>query len=72
MNNTEETLGLRVLSVSPGHHDNNVNVNTSINVTFSADINPASFVKNIVILEDYNNIYKELLLDNLRNVLDKK
>ena len=60
MNNTEETVGLRVLSVSPGHHDNNVNVNTTIDITFSADINPASFVKNIVILEDYNNIYKNI------------
>ena len=28
MNNTEETVGLRVLSVSPGHHDNNHKDNT--------------------------------------------
>lgn len=58
MNNYNETIGLRVLSVSPGHQSTNVNVNSSIEITFSADINPASFVKNIVVLEDHNKVYK--------------
>ena len=60
MNNTNETIGLRVLTVSPSHNSSNVNVNTSIEFTFSADIDPSSFVKNIVILEDHNHIYKNI------------
>ena len=60
MNNTNETIGLRVLSVSPGHQSSNVNVNSEILVTFSADINPSTFVKNIVVLKDYNRIYKNI------------
>lgn len=60
MNNTNETIGLRVLSVSPNHQAANVRVHDSIEITFSSDINPASFVKNIVVLEDYNRIYKNI------------
>lgn len=60
MNNNNETIGLRVLNVSPSHQVANVNVHSSIEITFSADINPASFVKNIVVLEDYNRIYKNI------------
>lgn len=65
MNNYNETSGLRVLDVSPGQRANNVNVNTDVSVTFSADINPASFTKNIVVLEDYNHIYKTV--DSLKD-----
>lgn len=60
MNNGNETIGLRVLNVSPSHQLTNVNVHSSIEITFSSDINPASFVKNIVVLEDYNKIYKNI------------
>ena len=60
MNNTNETVGLRVLTISPNHHASDVNVNSVIDITFSSDINPASFVKNIVVLEDYNKIYKNI------------
>lgn len=60
MNNSNETIGLRILNVSPSHQTSNVNVNSSIEITFSSDINPASFVKNIVVLEDYNKIYKNI------------
>ena len=60
MNNNNETIGLRVLSVSPSHQLANVNVHSSIEIAFSSDINPASFVKNIVVLEDYNKIYKNI------------
>ena len=60
MNNTNESIGLRVLNISPNHQSSNVNVNSEIQITFSADINPASFNKNIVILEDYNKIYKNI------------
>lgn len=60
MNNTNETIGLRVLNISPNHQSSNVNVNNNIEITFSSDINPATFVKNIVILEDYNKIYKNI------------
>lgn len=65
MNNYNETSGLRVLDVSPGQRASNVNVNTDVTVTFSADINPASFTKNIVVLEDYNHIYKTV--DSLKD-----
>ncbi len=58
MDNNNETIGLRVLDVSPSNHSTNANVYSSITVTFSADINPGSFDKNIVVLEDYNKIYK--------------
>ena len=60
MNNQNETLGLRVLSVSPSHLESSVNVNTSISVTFTSDINPSTLTKNIVVFEDYNK--KNLLL----------
>lgn len=60
MNNTNETIGLRVLSVSPSHQSTNINVNSSIDIEFSADIDPSSFVKNIVVLEDHNHIYKNV------------
>lgn len=60
MNNTNETVGLRVLTVSPNHRASDVNVNSSIDITFSSDINPASFMKNIVVLEDYNRIFKNI------------
>lgn len=60
MNNTNETIGLRVLNVSPSHNSANVNVNNEISITFSADIDPSSFVKNIVVLEDHNHIYKNV------------
>lgn len=60
MNNNNETMGLRVLNVSPSHQLANVGVNSNIEITFSSDINPASFVKNIVVLEDYNKIYKNI------------
>ena len=60
MNNTNETYGLRVLNISPNHQSNDINVNSEINIEFSSDINPASFHKNIVILEDYNKIYKNI------------
>ena len=60
MNNTNETIGLRVLNVSPSHQLTNVNIYSSIEITFSSDINPATFVKNIVVLEDHNKIYKNV------------
>lgn len=65
MNNYNETSGLRVLDVSPGQRASNVNVHSSVTITFSADINPASFTKNIVVLEDYNHIYKNV--DSLKD-----
>jgi hypothetical protein len=60
MNNTNETIGLRVLNVSPSHQMADVKVHSNIEITFNSDINPASFVKNIVVLEDYNKIYKNI------------
>lgn len=60
MNNNNESIGLRVLSVSPSHTESNVNVNSSIDVTFSSDINPITLSKNIVVFEDYNKIYKDV------------
>ena len=60
MNNTNETIGLRILNVSPNHQSTDANVNSSIEITFSSDINPATFVNNIVVLEDHNKIYKNI------------
>ena len=60
MDNNNETIGLRVLNVSPSNQSANTNVHGSITVTFSADINPGTLGKNIVILEDYNKIYKNI------------
>lgn len=65
MNNTIETIGLRVLDTSPAHLSTNINVNSNIDITFSGEINPATFVKNIVVLEDHNKIYKNL--DSLKD-----
>lgn len=60
MNNYNETQGVRVADVSPGQREGKVNVNSSVTITFTADINPASFARNIVVLEDYNKIFKNV------------
>lgn len=60
MNNYNETQGLRVVEVSPGQREGKVNVHSNIAITFTADINPASFARNIVVLEDYNKIFKNV------------
>jgi len=60
MDNYNETQGIRVLNVTPGQRANNVNVNASVTIEFTADINPASFAKNIVVLEDYNKIFRNV------------
>ena len=60
MNNTNESIGLRVLDVSPNNRSSNVNVNSDIKITFTADINPQTFIKNIVVLKDYNHIFKDI------------
>lgn len=60
MNNTNETIGLKVLSVSPAQKESDVNVNSTIDIAFSSDINPATLMKNVVVLEDINRIYKNV------------
>ena len=60
MDNNNETIGLRVLSVSPSNHSTNANVHGSIVITFSADINPGTLGNNIVVLKDYNKIYENV------------
>ena len=65
MNNQNETIGLRVLSISPSHLESNINVNSSIDVTFTSDINPSTLTKNIVVFEDYNKVYKSI--DDLKD-----
>lgn len=60
MNNTNETIGLKVLSVSPAQKESDVNVNSTIDIAFSSDINPATLMKNVVVLEDVNRIYKSV------------
>lgn len=60
MNNTIETQGLRVLNISPSQRASNVNVNSHIDITFSSDINLASLEKNVVVLEDFNKVYKDV------------
>ena len=60
MNNSIETIGVRVLDVSPGNRSSNNNIHSDIVITFNADINPASFANNIVVLEDYNRIFKDV------------
>ena len=58
MDNQNETLGLRVLTTTPSHSESNVNVNSSIDITFTSDINPETLGKNIVVFEDVNRVYK--------------
>ena len=58
MNNTNETQGLKVLNVVPGLRAKDVNVNTSIDIEFSSDIDVGTLTKNIVVLEDINHIYE--------------
>ena len=53
-----ETVGLKVLSISPTHMESNVNVHVDIDITFTSDINPNTLGKNIVVLKDTNKIYK--------------
>ena len=36
MNNTNESIGLRVLDVSPNNRSSNVNVNSDIKITFTS------------------------------------
>ena len=68
MNNTNESIGLRVLDVSPDNRSSNVNVNSDIKITFTADINPQTFIKNIVVLKDYNHIFKDI--NSLKDLRD--
>ena len=60
MNTTTETIGLKVLSVSPSQKESGVNVNSTIGITFTSDVNPATLAKNVVVLEDCNRIYKNI------------
>lgn len=60
MNNGNETLGLNIISTSPEAHMSNANVNSNIEITFSADVNPLSFQNNIVVFEDYKNVYTKI------------
>ena len=58
MDNMNETIGLKVLLMSPSHQESNVNVNSSIDITFTSDINPNTLGKNIVVFKDTNKVYK--------------
>lgn len=60
MNTTIETVGLRVINTNPAHEAVKVNVNTDIKIEFNGDINPSTLLKNMVILEDHNHIYKNI------------
>lgn len=60
MDNYSESLGVRVVNMSPGYRENNVNVNANVTVEFNVDIDPSTFSKNIVVLEDSNKIFKNL------------
>lgn len=58
MNNTNETQGIHILTTSPSNKELNVNVNSTIDVEFSSDIDMGTLVKNIIILQDINRIFK--------------
>lgn len=58
MNNTVESIGLRVQSATPGSKESSVNVHSDIKVEFNSEVDVATFNKNIVVLEDLNGIYK--------------
>lgn len=60
MNTTIETIGLRVLSTEPAHEAVKVNVNSGFRIEFNGDVNPSTLVKNMVVLEDHNHIYKNI------------
>lgn len=60
MDNTNETQGVRVLSTVPALNETNVNVNSSIDVEFSSEINVGTIIKNIIVLEDINKIYTDI------------
>lgn len=57
MNNGNETLGLSVISTVPEAHQTNVNVNKTIEIKFSGDINKSTLNNSIIVFEDYNGIY---------------
>lgn len=57
MNNGNETLGLTVISTKPTAHETCVNVNSPIEITFSADLNKSTLNNSIVIFEDINGVY---------------
>lgn len=58
MNNTNETQGIHILTTNPQNKQLNVNVNSTIDVEFSSDIDMGSLVKNIIVLQDINRIFK--------------
>lgn len=60
MNNTNETQGLKIVSITPSHKQSGINVYSSIDTVFSSDINPITFTNNVVVLEDINRIYKNI------------
>lgn len=57
MNNGNETLGLTVISTNPSAHETCVNVNSPIEITFSADLNKSTLNNSIVVFEDINGTY---------------
>lgn len=57
MNNTVESIGLHVLSVSPINKEKDVNVHSDITITFDSDVDIGTFNRNIVVLQDINGIY---------------
>lgn len=57
MNNGNETLGLTVISTKPTSHETCVNVNSTIEITFSADLNKSTLNNSIVVFEDINGAY---------------
>lgn len=57
MDNGNETLGLSVISTTPNAYDTNVNINSSIEIKFSGDINRSTLNNSIIIFEDYAGVY---------------
>lgn len=59
--NTEQGLtGIRVLSTSPSLTETRVSVHRDIQIEFSMDVNPITIKGRVVVLRDFNRVYKNL------------
>ena len=68
MNNGNDSMGITVVTTVPEAHQFDVAVDTTIQLTFSADLNRSTLNNCIVVFEDYKGIYNGV--SSLKNSID--
>jgi hypothetical protein len=68
MNNGNDSMGITVVTTVPKAHQCDIAVDTTIQLTFSADLNRSTLNNCIVVFEDYKGIYNGV--SSLKNSID--